>query len=457
MRDYYGYRKKAQKQTFRNRVIALIMAAVLVITGWIIAKNKDKDNESANMGPQINNEQPMDPNLNVTGIENNYGGPVIIEDMGATGIHADVDWNFEQVEEVAPTPIPTPMATPIPQNGGDTVIAKTDVNIRFGADVNSFKIGTLKEGSIVNRIYTDGEWDLVYVDGIIAFVNTRYTRTYEMDYNNEYYDVDVCRDIVRTTSKLYLRNGPSQNESSIDLLDKKEQLVVIGRTTDRNNPNDTWLIVKARGTIGFVCEKYTQSIRSELLALDPTLSEVAFEQIARVTKDTVLMDQYGNSIANIDKHQLVNIVEQYGNSSLVEIDGKVGFISSKALNVVKGALLAVDLSTQRVFYYVNGEIAFMDRCTTGKKSSPTEIGYFTPYGKTNTHDFGHDGYKAKILWMPFNGGQGLHDADWEDDENFGKPVWTASNGSAGCVRLRKKGATFIYENVSKSTPALVKK
>ena len=111
---------------------------------------------------------------------------------------------------------------------------------------------------------------------------------------------------------------------------------------------------------------------------------------------------------------------------------------------------------EEMYYYCDTDVAFAGKCTTGKKSTPTEIGLFTPYGKASHHEFA-DNHNANILWMPFNGGQGLHDAPWEANDKFGDPSYTSKHGSAGCVRLPNDVAQFIFDNVSKSTPVLVKK
>lgn len=452
MRDYCGYRKQYEKRRKRNRLIAILMGVVLLVVGYISVKNKNKNK------PVIDNNEPAEEEQLGEEEEKKltfHDAPWSEEDNKLV-VHTIVATPTpEPVITPEPTPIPTPEPAKRPTNGGDTVIASSDVNMRLSATDKSFKIGTLYKGSIVNRVYTDGEWDLVSVDGVLVWVNTRYTNVYEQDFNYEYYDVEEYKDIVRTTSALNFRTGPSKNEKQIFMLNKKEQVVVIGKATIRNNPNEVWYIAKARGKIGFISAAYTQSIRSEIQRFAPMITDIEFEQIARCTKFTGLTDPYGNTICNINQFQLVNIIEQYQGYSLAEYNGNIGFIQNNTIKVIPDAVLACDKSEQRVYYYVNGEIAFIGRCTTGKKGSETDNGFFKPYGKSSYHDFGHDGYEAKILWMPFNGGQGFHDASWEKDSKFGDKSYTDKHGSAGCVRLPNAEAHFIYENVPKSTSVLI--
>ena len=57
------------------------------------------------------------------------------------------------------------------------------------------------------------------------------------------------------------------------------------------------------------------------------------------------------------------------------------------------------------------------------------------------------------FWLPFDKGQGLHDASWRktfDDDDY-------LNGSHGCVNMKYADAKTVYENVSVGTKVLVHK
>lgn len=53
--------------------------------------------------------------------------------------------------------------------------------------------------------------------------------------------------------------------------------------------------------------------------------------------------------------------------------------------------------------------------------------------------------------MPFNGGIGLHDANWR--KTFGGTIYK-NGGSHGCVNLPPAVAKTIYENISAGDPVL---
>ena len=61
-------------------------------------------------------------------------------------------------------------------------------------------------------------------------------------------------------------------------------------------------------------------------------------------------------------------------------------------------------------------------------------------------------YESPVkYWMPFNGGIGLHDADWRS--KFGGTIYQ-TNGSHGCINLPPKVAAQVYENAYKGIPII---
>ena len=55
-------------------------------------------------------------------------------------------------------------------------------------------------------------------------------------------------------------------------------------------------------------------------------------------------------------------------------------------------------------------------------------------------------------WMPFNGGEGIHDANWRS--SFGGQIYK-TNGSHGCLNMPPSVAAQIYSVVSTGYPVLV--
>lgn len=107
----------------------------------------------------------------------------------------------------------------------------------------------------------------------------------------------------------------------------------------------------------------------------------------------------------------------------------------------------VDISEQKVVFYKNNTRILADNCVTGNASKGlnTTVGIHKILFKDLNRTL-HGSYGEAFVryWMRFTAsGQGLHDAGWRN--NFSPSVYV-SNGSHGCVNLKRPTAQTIYEN-----------
>ena len=123
--------------------------------------------------------------------------------------------------------------------------------------------------------------------------------------------------------------------------------------------------------------------------------------------------------------------------------------------------IEVDILSQHVYCYIDGEMVYDCNCVSGLANSSrrTPTGVFTIYMKDADRTLmgpeinGSPSYASYVnFWMPFYGNYGLHDAGWRDE--FGGDIYTYY-GSHGCVNLPYKGAAFMFENFSRGTPVIV--
>ena len=120
----------------------------------------------------------------------------------------------------------------------------------------------------------------------------------------------------------------------------------------------------------------------------------------------------------------------------------------------------VDIKAQHVYFYKDGEMIFDTDCVSGTANSNRESdpGIFQIKMKRSPsvlRGLNEDGtpYESHVTyWMPYNGGEGLHDASWRG--TFGGSIYQHS-GSHGCINLPIPSAKFIYEHVSVGTPVIV--
>ena len=124
----------------------------------------------------------------------------------------------------------------------------------------------------------------------------------------------------------------------------------------------------------------------------------------------------------------------------------------------------IDLSSQHVYFYQDGNCVWDSKCVTGTATDPdraTPTGVFAlKYkqrdrvlrGRINPQT-GKPSYESPVAyWIPFNGNIGLHDANWRS--SFGGSIYLKS-GSHGCINLPPKNAKTLYDLITPGTVIVV--
>lgn len=116
-----------------------------------------------------------------------------------------------------------------------------------------------------------------------------------------------------------------------------------------------------------------------------------------------------------------------------------------------GTYVEVNLTTQHIWFYVDGQLIVESDLVSGcvSKGTETQTGAFPlAYKESPSVLTGGDaanGWRTEVTyWMPFFDGQGLHDATWRS--SFGGNIYV-NNGSHGCVNLPFNTADKIYNNI----------
>lgn len=419
-KEYYNVKIK-------NAVIALLTSTVLGFTSYGVTKEIERNKEL---------KTSFNPKTTIEETNNN---------------------NYQSYNEV----ITNNQSTEVPAtqndfNKGDSIITTSKINLRLGTSKETFKLGTINKGEVVNRIISMNGFDLIRYDDKLVFVAGDYTDTYFEDYNNEYYSVEQYDDLVHTTTKVYFRLGPSKKEKDICLLNKDEELVVLGKSTSFTDSNDVWYLAKYQDKIGFVKAEYTTSLKDIIKSMDPSIENVEIQKIGYLTNDSYLYDNNNVAVNLFDAYQLVKILGEKDNYYVVEINNQIGLIEKNRIKTYSGNFVVVDLSDQQIFMYCNTDVVFKSYCTTGSDKTPTREGAFSVYERTNSRYFSKTA-QAKYMWANFDNGNGLHDAPWEGQSKFGSEKYRKNKGSKGCVRLPDEAALFLKQYVKKGTKVLVKK
>jgi hypothetical protein len=146
-------------------------------------------------------------------------------------------------------------------------------------------------------------------------------------------------------------------------------------------------------------------------------------------------------------------------------------VNALMTRVVPAKVILVSTEEQWAHMYENGKEVYNTAVTTGGPELPTDHGVFHIYEKISPFVFhspwppGSPYYYPPTpitYWMPFDGGEGLHDASWRS--NFGPgsnlaPTYLGTGnfilGTHGCVNLPYDAASFVWNWAPMGTTVVV--
>lgn len=160
--------------------------------------------------------------------------------------------------------------------------------------------------------------------------------------------------------------------------------------------------------------------------------------------------EYNALIANIQNAETVTREPNYSSRA-----------ASHEGNDVGSTYAEVDLSNQQMYFIQNGQILLQSGVVTGNpnKGNATPQGVYSLAYKakdqvlrgTKKPDGTYEYETPVKYWMPFNGGIGFHDANWQS--SFGGSRYL-TYGSHGCVNLPPNVAAQLYDLISAGTPVV---
>jgi hypothetical protein len=115
----------------------------------------------------------------------------------------------------------------------------------------------------------------------------------------------------------------------------------------------------------------------------------------------------------------------------------------------------VSIEAQHLWYYKDGQLILSSDVVTGNplQGNGTHTGVFRlKYKQKDATLVGEDYETPVSYWMPFNGGEGLHDAPWRGV--FGGKIYMGG-GSHGCVNCPVDTARTLFENLQSGDPVIV--
>lgn len=203
-----------------------------------------------------------------------------------------------------------------------------------------------------------------------------------------------------------------------------------------------------RNYVDALGEKYNTVGKTRTITSTATGQPVAVEGGSYGYK----IDSYG------ERTQLLADIQAHANVTREPVFAKTG--KAYAENDIGNTYVEIDLTAQHLWYYKDGALLMDSDIVSGTyygygRRTPGGT-YSLAYKQRNQvlrpapNPDGSYAYESPVsYWMPFNGGIGLHDANWRG--SFGGNIYLYS-GSHGCINLPVSFAGGFYENIEAGCP-----
>lgn len=199
------------------------------------------------------------------------------------------------------------------------------------------------------------------------------------------------------------------------------------------------------------------------------------ESIYYVKNDTTLTipsfltDSKVEEQVTLPKLECLEVYDILDDTCLVKTNEYIGFTTLENLEELTGTFVVVDISSQEVKLYCNNEVILTTPVVTGKPKTPSDKGLFEIYDISHSRYLidPNGEYKSYVdIMMKYNGGEGLHDAEyhthedgfrhgWRDASEFGGDTYL-KHGSHGCINMIHDDVMTVSDYVDIGTKVLVK-
>jgi hypothetical protein len=153
------------------------------------------------------------------------------------------------------------------------------------------------------------------------------------------------------------------------------------------------------------------------------------------------------------------------------LDAEVETIAADYARTIPAKMIVVSTESQHADMYERSRIVYSTDVTTGGPELPTDHGVFhidfkaSPFVFHSPWPMGSPYYYSPTpvqFWMPFDGGEGLHDASWRSNFGPGSNLATTDLGNGntilgthGCVNLPFAAAQFVWDWAPTGTTVVV--
>ena len=191
-----------------------------------------------------------------------------------------------------------------------------------------------------------------------------------------------------------------------------------------------------------------------LPVIDPNAE---FTKMVYLANDGNLYDASGAFVSVLPQYEVAEVYGENSNYYLVKANGQAGYIDRGNAVELTGRYVITDISDQTTSLYDGNKLIYQTPVVTGcvNNGTETDLGVYQIYGMEQNRWLTGANYSSFVnYWMPYNGGEGLHDANWRSE--FGGEIYQYS-GSHGCTNMPQDAAQKIYEYVKVGDTVVVKK
>ncbi|HEY5525524.1 MAG TPA: peptidoglycan binding domain-containing protein, partial [Clostridium sp.] len=257
--------------------------------------------------------------------------------------------------------------------------------------------------------------------------------------------------------------NPQYTAKSQEVIDTKDMLnKYITSTITYRVGNDTevldkstikkWLKVDKNFEITFDEENIKEYLHTLSIIYNTVGKKRDFATSSGITVE-VSGGDYGWLInSNEEMKELITIIK--GGQIITKEPIYKQIASSHAENDMGNTYVEINMTKQHLWFYKNGSIVVEGNVVTGNisRNNSTPVGIYRLKFKQKDATLKGAGYNTHVnFWMPFNGGIGIHDANWRS--NFGGKIYM-TRGSHGCVNAPQYLASIIFNNIDEGTPVI---
>ena len=286
-------------------------------------------------------------------------------------------------------------------------------------------------------------------------VSTNTGRAYDFDSEPDVYvKADITSDNPDLQASLNACNNFTKASITYTFGDETE-------TLDGNTIKD-WLNFDEKGQLIMDDTSFRQHIADYVAQLAAAHDTVGTEREFQTTSGRTV-SVYGSAYGwQIDQASEVAQLTQEIQSGTQTTREPVYSMTANAhgYNDIGNTYIEVDLSEQHMYFYQNGEDIFESDIVSGDmrySDRQTPAGIYTIYYKKSPDVLrgkqlanGKYEYEQPVTyWMPFNGGIGFHDANWQP--YFGGDRFM-EGGSHGCINMPPEKAAELYNIIDCNIP-----